>query len=613
MKRTQIAKTLSTKEICRRKLPVFYGSRDNFYHGFKECMNNAIDEINENYEEGIVNIILDKDCQTITVTDTGRGIPLFIEDNYVKIFEKIFAGTKDEVEGFNTGTNGTGLAVLNYTSEYFYVKSVHDGVEEVVEYRKGGELVDKYTNKINDANVHGTTFTFKLDIGVYTNITYNILCIKEIIKMLSIVSPKIKFNFYHNDEVVEFHFNSIEEFFTEEKHTSSIIIGGEDTVISTVKEIEETNIIRGVISTQVSPIQHTFLNGNHLKEHGAIYDGVIAGAKKFFNSNFNKKYTDKDIKDSLGFIIDYKSSNVEYANQTKLSTNKSIYKKITSDYVSTILEVEKVKNIDNINKLISHIDQVNKANTNNDKARERLQKELTKKIEGVGNKPKKLINCRAKGMDAELFICEGDSALSGFVDARDGKFQAGFAIRGKFINVLKTEEKKIQKNQEFKDLIQIIGVGMGKDLDLSNLNFGKIVMLVDSDPDGYAIACLLLNFIWKYIPQLLTEGLVYKAETPLFEIRDNNDKMYYAYDEDERDDIVSKIKGARVSRIKGVGEADSGALWDTALNPETRKLTQFKIEDEVSFNKKMEEWFAKDVTPRKKMLLDNEIDLGEMN
>lgn len=623
MSDNQIAKKLTTREICREKLSVFYGSRDNYTHGFREVCNNGIDEISENFEEGIIEIIMDTDNKTITVKDSGRGMPLFKKDNYKLILEETFAGTKYEEGIFTTGTNGTGLAVLNYTSEYFKIKSYHDDVIEEVEYRNGGQLVDKKV--MENASLHGTTCIFRLDDDVYTKVVYDKSEIIECIKLFSIVSNKIKFMFYYGDEKLEFHYNSIEEFFKEEKHTCSVIVGEEDiTKTETKVEIDkirdeehiipgETDKIIGVISTQVEPIQYTFLNGNFLKENGTIYDGAINGAKKFFNDTFNKKYSDKDIRESLGFVIDFRSSLVEYANQTKFSTNKALYRKVTNEYVLGLLQLENARNPENIKKMVAHIDKVNKANSNSDKARQKLQKELTKGIEGIGNKPAKLKKCRAKGMDAELFITEGDSALTGFLASRDSNSMAGYAIRGKFINVLKTSEKKVLSNEEVKNIIQIIGVGIGKNLDLSNLNFGKIVMLVDSDADGYTIACLLLNFFWKYMPQLLIEGLVYKAETPLFEIRDSNDKMYYAYTEEERDEVVASIKGKSiVSRIKGIGEQDSGALWDTALNPATRNLTQFKVDNIEEFDKKMKEWFDKDATPRKKIILDNKINTEEL-
>lgn len=623
MSDNQIAKKLTTREICREKLSVFYGSRDNYTHGFREVCNNGIDEINENFEEGTIEIIMDTDNKTITVKDSGRGMPLFKKDNYKLILEETFAGTKYEEGIYTTGTNGTGLAVLNYTSEYFKIKSYHDDVVEEVEYRNGGQLVDKKV--MENASLHGTTCIFRLDDDVYTKVVYDKNEIIECIKMFSIVSNKIKFMFYYGDEKLEFHYNSIEEFFKEEKHTCSVIVGEEDiTKTETKVEIDktrdeehiipgETDKVIGVISTQVEPIQYTFLNGNFLKENGAIYDGAIGGAKKFFNDTFNKKYSDKDIRESLGFVIDFRSSLVEYANQTKFSTNKALYRKVTNEYVLGLLQLENARNPENIKKMVAHIDKVNKANSNSDKARQKLQKELTKGIEGIGNKPAKFKGCKAKGMDAELFITEGDSALTGFVEARDSKFQAGFPIRGKFINVLKANKNKVLSNEEVKALGKLIGIGLGDDLDLSNINFGKIIMLVDADPDGFAICCLLLNFFWKYIPQLLTEGLIYKAESPLFEIRDKNDKMYYAYSDEERDKILAELgKGCMVSRLKGIGETDSEVLAETALHPETRRLTQFKVDNPKGFDKKMMDWFGKTADARKELILEAELNMEEM-
>ena len=598
---------LTTRQICRKKLPTFFGSRDNFYHGFRETINNAVDELNENFESGTITIRFTDDGNRVSVEDTGRGLPFFKEDNYVKVFETIFAGTKTDGGGLEAGTNGVGLCVLNHTSSYFRATSRHHGVEEVLVYKDGGQLVEKDSYK-SKYETTGTTIEFTLDKEMYTQIQHSKSAVFGQIQLFSVVTPKIKYVFYWNGELVqEFHHETIRDFYDTFQHTSEIITGESVSVESG----GEQSLIEGVISTQVTPFQMTYLNGNNLNEKGTIYDGVIYGARKFFEE-LGKKYSLQDIRDSLGFVINFKSNNVEYTNQTKYSTAKKLYEKVAKDYIYFLLKEESVKNPNNIEKMIKHINAVYKANENSSKAKDKLKKELTKKIEGVGKKPSKLKNCRKKGEEAELFICEGDSALSGFMEARDSNFQAGFPIRGKFLNVLKANKKKIFSNEEVKNIIQLLGIGYsdkGEELDLDNLNFGKIVLLVDADPDGYAIACLLLNFFWRYFPQLLTEGRIYKAETPLFEIRDKKDRMYYAYSDEEKDKIVKKVDGAKVSRVKGLGEQDSEVLWDTGLNPKTRKLTQFKVDNSQEFNNKIRDWFADDTAPRKEIISNNDINL----
>ena len=610
-KKTQIATVLSTRETCRKKLPTFFGSRDNFYHGFRETINNAVDEINENFESGTITVKLLDDGNRVIIEDTGRGLPFFKEDNYVKVFQTLFAGTKTEGGGEEAGTNGLGLCVLNHTSSYFKATSRHNGIEEVLVYKDGGQLVEKSSHKAKYEST-GTTIEFTLDKEMYTQIQHSKTAIFDQIQLFSVVTPKIKYVFYSEGELVqEFHYDNMKEFFDTFNHTNTPIVG----IPSVVEDEKETSVIEGVISTQVTPFQMTYLNGNNLNEKGKIYDGAISGAKKFFE-DMGKKYSTQDIRDSLGMVINFKSTNVEYTNQTKYSTAKKLYEKVTKDYVYFLLSEEKVKNPSNIDKMISHINAVYKANENTSKAKNKLKKELTKKIEGVGKKPSKLKNCKKKGEEAELFICEGDSALSGFMDARDSNYQAGYPIRGKFLNVLKANKKKIFSNEEVKNIIQLLGVGYsekGEDLDLDNLNFGKVILLVDADPDGYAIACLLLNFFWRYFPQLLREGRVYKAETPLFEIRDKKDNMYYAYSDEEKDEIVSKIDGVKVSRVKGLGEQDSEVLWDTGLNPKTRKLTQFKVDNSAEFDNKIRDWFADDTAPRKELISNNDMKLEDLD
>ena len=505
-----------------------------------------------------------------------------------------------------------GLCVLNHTSSYFKATSRHNGIEEILVYKDGGQLVEKSSHKAKYEST-GTTIEFTLDKEMYTQIQHSKSAIFDQIQLFSVVTPKIKYVFYSEGELVkEFHYDNMEEFFDTFNHTNVPIVG----IPSVVEDEKETSVIEGVISTQVTPFQMTYLNGNNLNEKGKIYDGAISGAKKFFE-DMGKKYSTQDIRDSLGMVINFKSTNVEYTNQTKYSTAKKLYEKVAKDYVYFLLSEEKVKNPSNIDKMVSHINAVYKANENTSKAKNKLKKELTKKIEGVGKKPSKLKNCRKKGEEAELFICEGDSAAAGFLSSRDSDYQGCFSIRGKFINVLKANKKKIFENEEVRNIIQILGIGYsekGEKLNTEDLNFGKIILMADNDADGYAIACLLLNFFWKYMPQLLIEGRVYKTETPLFEIRDSKDNMYYAYTDKDKEKILSKIEGVvKINRNKGLGEVDSEVLWETALNPKTRKLTQFKVENEIGFGKKMEEWFGINSEPRKKLIMDSDIKTEELD
>ena len=623
-------RVLSDREKSREKISVWYGSRDNFYHGLKEVIANGTDEVINNFDSGEVTVTLHDDLQTITVSDTGRGMPIHGETdgvaNFELLFRTLFAGTKYEVtESTSTGTNGVGNTVLCFTSSIFYVESCYNGYKYSLKFENGGDLVQDLKREKLDkeiADKHGTSITFKLDNEVYPAITYEPNQIREITKRFAVGSPKIKLNFNYLEETESFHYESVADYYGEiiGSTSTSPIISAPETLY---EDDDEKTKITLSLSTTAEPIQESYLNLTYLSEGGSFNDGIIAGTKSFANKycKDNKlfpkgvtSFSTSDIESSISFVLVALSNNVEFQNQTKLSTNKKIYRKVAQKHVTQLLEIFKIENEPGLKKFINHLLAIQKHNTASLKAKKALKKKLTEKIDGIGNKVANLVDCKKHGSDAELFITEGHSALGSVVLARDALFQAAYPLRGKILNCLKADYTTIFSNEIITDLVKVLGCGISTDrknkdldsFDIKKLRYGKVIISTDADSDGAQIACLIITMFYRLMPELLNEGHIYIAQTPLYEVKLDNDEMIYFFSESEKDNELPKVKGKYViSRCKGLGELDATTMNETAMNPETRDLVRVTVKDAERMVKSLDTWMGIQVNERKDFIGEN--------
>lgn len=572
-------KSLDTRQQCRMKLPVWYGSNDNYLHGLRECLANSTDEINENFDKGSIIVTLHKDNKKVSIFDTGRGMPIMSKTgdkyNYELLFETLFAGTNydnNENGKITTGTNGVGLCVLNHTSTLFEVISCNNGVQSKITYTNGGKLESKSKEKVKGDSF--TLITFTLDPEVYTNTEYTIDEIKEIVKRVAAVNHKITYKVTYGEEETIYKYNSILDYFKrEEVENSTDILGMEEVKY---EDMGETNFVRISLAGSPNPeFQETYLNGTYLPEKGTIHDGIINGSKLFFNKyikdnnlyNKNEKaINNKDIEASLNFICYFRSTKVSFSNQTKFSTTKKLYKDIAQKYIQTTLEILMAEQPMEIATLANQILVNKRATEKANQSLEKLKKKLQGEVNNITNKIKAFTDCKNK-KGGQLFIAEGNSAAGSIVLARDSEWQAVFALRGKLLNVLKADINKIFDNEEIKNLVSILGCGVelknknASLFDKSKLRFNDIIISTDADPDGLHIQVLVLVALYIIAPTLIKDGHVYILDTPLFEIRDlNTDTMHYAYTEQQKEEIISSLRKYRISRNKGLGEVDADTM-----------------------------------------------------
>lgn len=491
-------KSLTTRDQCRVKISVWYGSADNYLHGFREVMANSCDEINNNFDKGIIEVELFEDLQTISVKDTGRGIPIEGKTdgkpNRVLLFETLFSGTNydNEANGkITTGTNGVGTCVLNHTSTLFKVESYRGKKLHELIYENGGEFKSfkSYDNPlINEEYTTGTKITFKLDDEVYTKTEYVYDEVIDICDKIASVNPNIKFVIKHKDDIRNISYKSLQDYFIN-------TMGNERSFESIVKTFDkpEKNIYEIVLTGSLeNNKQYTFLNGTYLPEQGSIYDGIINGIRLYSNNYFKsnnmyrskeKNLTNKDVQGAVSFICKVESVNVSFSNQTKFSTAKKLYEELGKEYIQEMLEIWKNEEPMEFKRLMDTILVSKRSNEKVQDYMSKTKKKLQETIT-VENRVDGYVDCKEYGEDSMLFVCEGRSALGSIVLARDAKNQAVFPLRGKILNILKSSYDKIFKNKEIEGLVKVLGCGVeskSTSLDLDKLRFGKLVIATDAD------------------------------------------------------------------------------------------------------------------------------------
>lgn len=639
-------KQLDTRQQCREKLPIWFGSRSNHYHGLLEVMMNANDEM---YTHSSVpfamKVRLLPDGQTIAVKDYGRGIKLTdkYDDRfmYELLFETLFAGTNfdnAEVGKETTGTNGCGLTVLNNTSQYFEAVSEVDGILYSVKYTDGGLNREVSKREAGRKGPNGTTFWFKLDPDMYTQTTFDIEVIKEMCNHLAGISTGLLITLECNYGVEEYQYLTMADYM--EKNCSTTIgtqyefeerTESEEVIGKEGKPIVENNRMKLLWSIGTDPFQETFLNCTYLREEGSIYDGVIDGFRKVLDkySDNKVKITAADVELGLNFVCGLWTNNVEFANQTKFSTKKLTYKKHVSKYVVDNLEAFRLENAKAFNEIIKHFVEINNFNKKAEDDIKQLKSKIQKKTKGgLSPKVEGLIDCNMRTSNVEdriLIIDEGKSANSTIIDSRDPDYMGCIGLRGRFINSFKTSAINVFKNQEALAIMTALGCGIElpekdrkrlKDtvaFNKEDLRYGKIALITDADGFGKAITLSLLCFFYKFYPTLCEEGRIYVVSSPRYVLIDKKDNPHYAYNDKEKDEVVKEL-GKNLSHIgivKGLGELDQDVFWEYVLSPEAREktFTQVKFDgNQKEIERMLEITMGEEIEERKKYIMKHVVE-----
>ena len=631
--------SLKGADRVRLRPSVIFGSDgiEGCKHSVFEILSNSIDEAREGFGN-IIEITRFVD-NSIMIKDSGRGIPLDYNEkedryNWELVFCELYAGGKyknnsGENYEFSLGLNGLGSCATQYSSEYMDVTVYRDGYKYDLHFEKGENIGGLKKEKC-DYKKTGSTIKWKPDIDVFTDIKIDIDYYKDIIKKQAIVNSNLKFNIYDEETENNYEYcyeNGILDYIDEINNSK----GFTDTQLyederrgrdrEDKPEYKVKVKVGFCFNNEINLIEY-YHNSSFLEYGGspdkAVKNAFIYMIDKYLkdNNKYNKgekKVSFVDIADSLILVTNSFSTITSYENQTKKSITNKFIQESTTDLLKEKLEIYFIENKLEANKICEQVLVNKRSRERAEKTRINIKKQLGGNID-IKNRVKKFVDCRTKDIrKRELFIVEGDSALGSCKMGRNAEFQAIIPVRGKILNCLKADYDKIFKSDIITDLLKVLGCGVqieskhNKDLntfDMNNLNWDKVIICTDADVDGFQIRTLILTMLYRLVPMLIEQGKVYIAESPLFEINTSR-KTYFAYNQKEKTNILSKIKSKyTIQRSKGLGENEPEMMWQTTMNPESRRLIQVLPEDVEKTQFVFDTLLGDDIKERKRFIAE---------
>ena len=643
----QSIKALKGADRVRKRPSVIFGSDglEGCEHSFFEILSNAVDEAREGHGNVIkITVFQDK---SIEVDDRGRGVPLGWNEaegrwNWDLIYCELYAGGKYENNSggsayeYSLGLNGLGACATQCASEYMIVKSYDGTTERSIRFRRGevnGELQERPLSPKEKRT--GTVVLWRPDLKVFTDINIPPEFFRDVLHRQAVVNPGITFTLHIEQEDESFtdekfvYENGISDYLTErvgEAGLTAPVLWHLETQGRDRADLDEYKFKADVsfcVSNTVNMLEY-YHNSSFL-EYGGSPDRAVKLAFTYVmdkylkaNNRYTKnesKVTFNDIADCLVLVVNSFSTLTSYENQTKKAINNAFIADALNEFLRQQLEVYFIEN-PKAAELFANQVLINKHSR---ETAERARVDVKKKLAGsidAANRVEKFVNCRSKDPNvAELYIVEGDSALTSCKLGRDSEFQAIIPVRGKTLNCLKSDYDKIFKSEIITDLLKVIGCGVEitnkkqKDLsafDLNNLRWSKVIICTDADEDGFQIRTLLLTLFYRLLPTLLAEHKVFIAESPLFEIT-TKDETLFAYDEFEKAEILKKLgnKKYTLQRSKGLGENEPEMMWKTTMNPETRRLISVSPADAAATEMIFDTLLGDNLPARKQFITEN--------
>ena len=607
---------LKGADRVRKRPGVIFGSDglEGCEHAFFEILSNSIDEAREGYGSEIhVTRYLD---HSIRVEDFGRGMPLDYNEkeqryNWELIYCELYAGGKysnDSGENYeySLGLNGLGACATQYSSEFFDVISRRDGYEYRLHFERGENRTDAPNGMIKTpyaGKKTGTVQHFKPDIQVFTDIDIPLAFYQETLKRQAVVNAGLRFILKDETgpdrfETYEFLYeNGIRDYVAELAGETALTAPRYFKTERTGRDRPDKPEYRVKVEaafcfSNAAPLIEYYHNSSFL-EHGgapdkaarsAFVSAIDAYLKKTNKYQKNEsKVSWNDISDSLILVTNGFSTYTSYENQTKKAITNRFIQEMMTEFLRSSLEVYFTENRQEADRIADQVLVNKRAREQSERTRLSLKKKLSGTLD-ITNRVQKFVDCRTKDpARRELYIVEGDSALGSVKQGRDAEYQAIMPVRGKILNCLKVEYDRIFKSEIITDLLRVLGCGVEvksrvKDInsfDLSALRWNKIIICTDADEDGYQIRTLILAMLYRLTPTLIDRGYVYIAESPLYEITcKGRETPYFAYNDKEKDALVQKLAGKKLTimRSKGLGENEPEMMWETTMNPETRRL-----------------------------------------
>lgn len=609
-------------EAVRKRPAMYIGSTSSrgLHHLVYEVVDNSIDEALAGYCSDI-KVIIHKD-NSITVIDNGRGIPVDMMKKEQKpavevIMTVLHAGGKFGDGGYKVsgGLHGVGVTCVNALSEHMEVEVRRGGKCYGIEFAKGKTSKKLYEK--GDCETTGTTVHFKPDATIFTETEYSYDTLRLRIRELAFLNKGITISLTDEraeDKSETFHFAGgiIEyvEFMDKDKdkiNPKPIYLEGEKNAVIVEVAMQYCDTYSENIFTYVNNI-NTEEGGTHLSGfRKALTRTINAYARK---TNMLKENEDAlsgdDVREGLTAVLSLKVQNPQFESQTKIKLGNSEVMPIVDNLVGDTLAEFMEENPQVAKKLVEKAIIAARARLAARKARELTRR---KNAMDLGGLPGKLADCKSRNVeDTEIYLVEGDSAGGSAKQGRNSDFQAILPLRGKILNVEKARLDKVLSSEEIRNMITAFGCGIGDDFNLEKARYGKIIIMTDADVDGAHIRTLLLTFFYRYMQPLIKEGHVFIAQPPLYLIRKNQKQHYYAYSDEELQQILDKVgrdTNPYVQRYKGLGEMNPGQLWETTMDPAARTILQVHLEDAAEADRIFSILMGDKVEPRRQFIEDN--------
>jgi DNA gyrase subunit B len=613
-------------EAVRKRPAMYIGSTDakGLHHIVYEAIDNAIDEAIAGFCRNIY-LGINKDG-SLTIRDDGRGIPVDTHPATGKstvetVLTNLHAGGKFEKGAYKVsgGLHGVGVKCTNALSEWMETEVYKDGKVYKQRYQRGKAVTDLKT--VGDTKIKsGTQHTFLPDDEIFTTTQFNFDTLVKRCRQQAFLTGGVRFKLEDKrEEKIKTHnlyfeggiksyvmaLNSSKDKVSEVFYVQRT----EDDVLVEVA-LQYNDSIKDNVLAFTNNIENTE-GGTHLTGFKIAITKSLNNYLTSQNGNGNGNSKDKkftlsgdDVREGLTAVISVKVPDPQFEGQTKMKLNNPEVQGIVMKVVREGLEQYLGENPDDAKNIIEKATLAYRARTAAKAAREAV---IRKGALDSAALPGKLSDCSSNDPEvSEIYIVEGDSAGGSAKQGRDRHTQAVLPLSGKPINSEKYRIDRVLKNEKLAEMVTALGCGIGESLDLSKLRYHKVILMNDADVDGAHITTLVLTFLYRHMPELIEEGYVYVAQSPLFRVKIGKEKIYLI-DEDARAEFIKQRKEAGkdvpdISRFKGLGEMNPEELWETTMNPETRVLKRIQIEDAEEADKTFEMLMGTEVPPRRRFI-----------
>ncbi len=613
-------------EPVRKRPGMYIGGVDSkgLHHLAWEVIDNSVDEYLNGFADHI-HVTLHKSGDALTVQDNGRGIPVDVHPKHKKtglelVLTVLHAGGKfgNAESGYfhSGGLHGVGASVVNALSRKLVATVRRDGHEYRQHYAKG--IPQGKVEKVGPFRGHGTIIYFEPDPTIFKVTHFDADTLKNRLEDISYIHSGLKITFRNevNGETVEFsHPGGIPEFLTK-----LVATGEKNPITHLAFTARRDNGDKMEVALQwtesTEEAIRSYVNGIRTPNGGTHENGLKSAVRKAVQNYIEThddakkavkgyKITADDIREGIVAVLSVFVQNPEFEGQTKQRLNNSELEPKVDGFVRAGLETWLNNNKSAADSIIGRIALAAKAR----EASRALAQEIKRKSPG-GRRlslPGKLADCKASDRDdSELFLVEGDSAGGSAKQGRNNSTQAVLPLRGKILNGEDLPTHRVLQNQELSDLVSALGTGAGERFNYEGLRYGKVILLMDADADGYHITTLLLDFFFRHMTELIKKGHVYLAQPPLYRINVGKD-TFWAKDDEHKEQILAGLRANAkpdITRFKGLGEMDAKVLAQTTLDPRHRTLLRVEIDSVLDAQVAFRELLGKDAEPRYRFIME---------